>query len=125
MQGIERLVVSMTMVRRGRDQEQMGYQLVMKTRDGIDRRFEVREGRTTIGRGDRCDVRIALPKVSSAHCEIMMENQRATLVNLDEIMGTLLNGKPVDQAVLTPDDELTVGPVTFVLHESSNQPEQD
>jgi pSer/pThr/pTyr-binding forkhead associated (FHA) protein len=110
----------MNMVRRGRIPKQMGYQLVMKTRDGVDRRFEVREGRTTIGRGVRCDVRIVLPKVSSAHCEIMMENQQARLVNLDEIMGTLLNGVPVQQAELTVDDELTVGPVTFTLHETSD-----
>ena len=113
MKGIKRLVVSMTMVRRGRIPEQMGYQLVMKTRDGIDRRFEVREGRTTIGRGDRCDVRIALPKVSSAHCEIMMENQRATLVNLDEIMGTLHNGHPVQEVILSADDVVQIGPVRF------------
>jgi len=97
----------------------MGYQLVMKTQDGADRRFDVREGRTTIGRGVRCDVRIVLPKVSSAHCEIMMENQQARLVNLDDLMGTLLNGVPVQQAELAANDELTVGPVTFTILRTS------
>ena len=99
----------------------MGYQLVMLTQDGLDRRFDVREGRTTIGRGDRCDVRISLPRVSSPHCEIMLENQRARLVNLDGMTGTLLNGKPIEQAVLEPDDEVTVGPVTFRIQETASQ----
>ena len=93
----------------------MGFQLIMLTQDGVDRSFDVREGRTTIGRGDRCDVRISLPRVSSPHCEIMLENQRARLVNLDEVTGTLLNGRSIQQANLTPNDEVTVGPVTFRL----------
>ena len=96
----------------------MGYRLIMLTRDGVDRSFDVREGRTTIGRGDRCDVRISLPRVSSPHCEIMLENQRALLVNLDEITGTLLNGRSIQQATLNPDDEVTIGPVTFRLEHS-------
>ena len=96
----------------------MGYRLIMLTRDGVDRSFDVREGRTTIGRGDRCDVRISLPRVSSPHCEIMLENQRARLVNLDDVTGTLLNGKAVQQATLAPDDEVTIGPVTFRLEQT-------
>lgn len=99
----------------------MGFQLVMLTEDGLDRRFDVREGRTTIGRGDRCDVRISLPRVSSPHCEIMLENHRARLVNLDDLTGTLLNGKPIEQAVLEADDEVTVGPVTFRIQRTGTR----
>tara|TARA_B100000674_G_scaffold491952_2_gene510966 strand:- start:235 stop:561 length:327 start_codon:yes stop_codon:yes gene_type:complete len=97
----------------------MGYQLIMLTQDGSDRSFDVRQGRTTIGRGDRCDVRISLPRISSPHCEIMLENQRARLVNLDDITGTLLNGKAVQQATLAHDDEVTIGPVTFRLERTT------
>ena len=91
----------------------MGYNLIMETEGGPDRYFAVREGRNLIGRGLRCDVRISLPSVSTLHCEIMLENQRARLVNLDEIMGTLHNGHRVEEAELSEDDVLQIGPVRF------------
>ena len=91
----------------------MGYQLIMESQDGLDRRFHVREGRNLIGRGLRCDVRISLPSVSPLHCEIMVENERARLVNLDEILGTLHNGYPVQEVILSADDVVQIGPVRF------------
>jgi pSer/pThr/pTyr-binding forkhead associated (FHA) protein len=87
--------------------------LVLTSGGVADRVFPLREGCTTIGRDGRCDVRIPLPKVSPQHCEIVLENQRATLLSRDEDLGTLLNGKVVREANLAHDDELTVGPVTF------------
>lgn len=99
----------------------MGLRLVMETRDGSDRYFPVREGRNVIGRSTRCDVRITLPSVSSSHCEIMLENERARLVNLDDILGTLHNGEPVDEAVLSKDDIVQVGPVRFRVELSPDE----
>lgn len=87
--------------------------LVMQSGGAIDRVFTLREGRTTIGRDGRCDVRIPLPKVSPRHCEIVLENQRATLLSRDEELGTLLNGEVIREAPLAHDDEVSVGPVTF------------
>ena len=100
----------------------MGLRLVMETRDGSDRYFPVREGRNVIGRSNRCDVRISLPSVSSSHCEIMLENERARLVNLDEILGTLHNGQPVEEAILSKDDIVQVGPVRFRVELSTDGP---
>ena len=98
---------------RPRKARSMGYHLVMESEEGLDRRFPVHEGRNLIGRGLKCDVRISLPSVSPHHCEIMVENQRARLVNLDEIMGTLHNGRQIQEAVLSADDVVQIGPVRF------------
>ena len=100
----------------------MGYHLVMESKEGLDRRFQVREGRNLIGRGLICDVRISLPSVSQLHCEIMLENQRARLVNLDESMGTLHNGHLIKEAILSPDDVVQIGPVRFRVDCSSPTP---
>jgi pSer/pThr/pTyr-binding forkhead associated (FHA) protein len=78
-----------------------------------DRIFALRQGRTTIGRDGRCDVRIALPRISPRHCDIVLENQRATLLSRDDELGTLLNGKVIREAPLAHDDEVSIGPVTF------------
>jgi len=87
--------------------------LVMQSDGASDRVFALREGRTTIGRDGRCDVRIPLPRISPRHCEIVLENQRATLFSRDEDLGTLLNGKIIREAPLAHDDEVSIGPVTF------------
>ena len=96
--------------------------LVMQSGGAVDRVFALREGRTTIGRDGRCDVRIALPRISPRHCEIVLENKRATLLSRDEDLGTLLNGQVISEAPLAHDDEVSVGPVTFrvVLKESNS-----
>lgn len=85
----------------------------MQSTGTSDRVFALREGRTTIGRDGRCDVRIPLPRISPQHCEIVLENRRATLFSRDEDLGTLLNGKVISEAPLAHDDEVSVGPVTF------------
>ena len=102
--------------------DQLQADLVLTGGGVSDRVFALREGCTTIGRDGRCDVRIPLPKVSPRHCDIVLENQRATLLSRDEDLGTLLNGKVVREAPLAHDDELQVGPVTFrvVLRKASH-----
>ncbi len=85
----------------------------MQSTGTSSRVFALREGRTTIGRDGRCDVRIPLPRISPQHCEIVLENTRATLFSRDEDLGTLLNGKVIQEAPLVHDDEVSVGPVTF------------
>ena len=95
------------------DCQAMQADLVMTAGGVSDRVFTLREGSTSIGRDGRCDVHIALPTVSPKHCEIVLENQRATILSKDEAIGTLLNGKVVRTAPLSDEDEVTIGPVTF------------
>jgi pSer/pThr/pTyr-binding forkhead associated (FHA) protein len=101
----------------------MHFSLVMKLTDGTERRFPLRESRTLIGRETRCHVRIALPNIAERHCEIILDNGELQLSDLGSELGTLVNGSPVKKAVLSPADELTVGPVTF--HVLRDQPQAD
>ena len=107
----------------GRD-AQFQADLVLKAGGVSDRVFSLQEGRTSIGRDGRCDVRIPLPRISPNHCEIVLENQRATLFSRDDALGTLLNGTVVKEAPLAHDDEVQIGPVTFrvVLQNALNVP---
>lgn len=60
--------------------------------------FELGQARTaiTIGRDTRCDVRLDDDLVASHHCRISLQGDTPTLENLDEEMGTVLDGNLVE-----------------------------
>jgi pSer/pThr/pTyr-binding forkhead associated (FHA) protein len=93
----------------------MSIWLVMKTAAGEERPFAIRKDRTVIGREATSDVRVAMPSVAPRHCEIVVRNDQLRLSDLGSGRGTLHNGTPVREAVLTDTDEVTVGPVTFLV----------
>jgi pSer/pThr/pTyr-binding forkhead associated (FHA) protein len=89
--------------------------LAMATADGGERLFRLSRERMIVGRDTRCDLRVAIPSVAERHCEIVVEEANVRVIDLGSDGGTLRNGEPVQEAVLRPDDELTIGPVTFVV----------
>lgn len=93
----------------------MGIWLMMQSSDGGQRSFPVHKPTTIIGSEMTCDVRVPIPAVSRKHCQIHVEGDRATLIDLQSERGTYHNGQPVEKAELAHDDTLTVGPVTFVV----------
>jgi pSer/pThr/pTyr-binding forkhead associated (FHA) protein len=90
----------------------MKYLLVMKTNDGGERPFPIKQ-RVIIGRATQCEIRIALPVVSNQHCELRVEAGQLLLKDLDSEHGTYHNGNRVSKARINHNDELTIGPVTF------------
>jgi pSer/pThr/pTyr-binding forkhead associated (FHA) protein len=92
----------------------MSIWLVMQANDGRQRQFAVKAN-TIIGREPACDVRVPLPSVSLKHCQLVLDGDRVKLVDLRSDHGTFHNGNRVTEAVLSPDDTLTVGPVTFTV----------
>ena len=89
--------------------------LAMQTTDGGERVFALKEERTVLGRGSKCDVRISVPDVADRHCEIEVGQDGAEVLDLDTEAGTFLNGRPVRHARLDVNDRLKIGPVTFVV----------
>lgn len=103
----------------------MNVVLVKKTLDGGERTFPVRAPKTVIGRETLCHIRIALPSVSDQHCEIHIEKNRLHLRDLRSESGTYVNGEQVESATLNHRDEVSIGPVTFIVQfqESAVTPE--
>ena len=93
----------------------MSIWLVMQSSDGVERQFAVRKPQTVIGRETTCDVRIPVPAVSQKHCRITLEGSDLHIIDLDSQLGTFHNGNRVKEARLSPEDRLTIGPVTFVI----------
>jgi pSer/pThr/pTyr-binding forkhead associated (FHA) protein len=89
--------------------------LAMQTVDGGERCFPISQSRLVLGRDSRCDLRIAVPSVSEHHCEIIQEDEALFISDLGSTTGTFHNGIRILKAELAPHDQVTVGPVTFVI----------
>ncbi len=69
-----------------------------------------RIGQTVVvGRGVDCDVVLADPLVSRAHCRVVRTAAALVVTDLKSSHGTYINGARVAQATLNPGDTLTVG----------------
>jgi pSer/pThr/pTyr-binding forkhead associated (FHA) protein len=56
----------------------------------------LKEGRTLVGRGEHCEVRIEDDAVSTDHLEITRRGSTLLATDLDSRNGTLLNGDPLE-----------------------------
>ncbi len=78
-----------------------------------------------IGREKGCDIRVLDLLASRRHCELLAENDGVRLRDLKSRNATLVNGEPVEECLLNPGDEFSVGHVTFeVIDTATPQPRQ-
>lgn len=62
-----------------------------------------------IGRGNHAYYRMSDPRVSRAHCQVLLEGDQVTIVCLGGSGGTLVNGKPIKKQILKLGDVVQVG----------------
>ncbi|MCC7146439.1 MAG: FHA domain-containing protein [Phycisphaeraceae bacterium] len=89
--------------------------LVMFMADGTRRDFTLSRGRTVVGRTVSCGLRVPLAIVSRKHCEITIDQDAVHLRDLGSSNGTFHNGARVQEADLAPGDQISVGPVKFIV----------
>jgi pSer/pThr/pTyr-binding forkhead associated (FHA) protein len=69
----------------------------------------------TIGRGSEADFRLLDRWASRLHCVLDRRDGQVVVRDLGSSNGTLVNGSYVREAVLLPNDRLTVGMTTFLI----------
>jgi len=81
------------------------------------RTFDLTEGVTlTIGRGEKSDTRLTDMVVSRMHCELKWEEGKFTLVDLDSVGGTLVDGRKIKEHTLKHDQDFQIGGTRLKLH---------
>jgi len=71
----------------------------------------------SMGRATQADFIVDAPLVSRVHCRFTLsETGELEVEDLDSTNGTLVNGRRVTRATLTPGDTVKVGRVSFVVH---------
>lgn len=66
-----------------------------------------------VGRSDDADIRLRHPLVSRKHCEIFEADGLLKVRDLGSLNGTFIASAKIKEAVLKPDELITIGPVVF------------
>lgn len=86
--------------------------------------FKVGRERTIIGRGQRADIRMLDDGISREHCEIVAENEKLVLRDLNSTNGTYCKGVRVTRHELVDGDKILVGSSTvlkFTYHDKLDE----
>ena len=76
--------------------------------------YKLKGERSTLGRGDRTDIRVLDDGVSREHAAIERENGKMVLVDLGSTNGTFCNGGRVTRHDLTDGDKVSIGATTIL-----------
>ena len=68
---------------------------------------------TTVGRSKATDLTVAHPMISRRHCELFEMDGLLMIRDLGSLNGTIVGGERIEQTALAPDDEFSIGPLTF------------
>src|SRR5262249_10173726 len=88
----------------------MSLQLLVIAGPDKGRAFTLQNGTDLmLGRGSQSLYRLSDPRVSRAHCQLLLEGEQAVVVDNGGKGGTLVNNKPVQRQALKPGDVLHIG----------------
>jgi diguanylate cyclase (GGDEF)-like protein len=76
--------------------------------------YKLKGERSTLGRGDRADIRVLDDGVSREHAAVERENGKMVLVDLGSTNGTFCNGARVKRQDLTDGDKISIGATTIL-----------
>ncbi len=98
----------------------MEYQLVVVRGRSTVNALKLGDGVTTVGRQDDCQLVIKSSQVSRRHCELFERKGHLLVKDLKSSNGVFVQGqRVVEQQVLEPGNELTIGPVTFRVEKAT------
>ncbi|MGS1079636.1 GGDEF domain-containing protein [Pseudoxanthomonas beigongshangi] len=88
--------------------------------EGLGRRADIDAQPVVVGRSREADLHIPHRSVSRLHCQIWREGDLYRVRDLDATNPTRLNDSPIQEAVLTDGDHLTLGEciLKFISHAS-------
>ncbi|KQQ06435.1 MULTISPECIES: FhaA domain-containing protein [unclassified Rathayibacter] len=78
------------------------------------KRHPIIKARTVIGRGSDADITVDDSGTSRKHVEILWDGSRAQVHDLGSTNGSKLDGKPVTQAPLSPEQTISIGRTRIV-----------
>jgi hypothetical protein len=84
--------------------------------------YPLAPGENLLGKVPECTVFLPDPTVSRKHCSILLTDTQIRVIDLGSSNGTYLNGIPVNDALLAPEDELSVGETLLKVHYSLRRP---
>ena len=96
--------------------------LTLLVDDGALPRELVLLGTTLVGRDPECEISHADPRLSRRHAEFRVTAEGVRLRDLGSRNGTLVNGRRVDEIVLTPGDIVQIAHLTIRFNDAGADP---
>jgi pSer/pThr/pTyr-binding forkhead associated (FHA) protein len=82
----------------------------------VGAKISIKKAEFTIGRSQSCSLCAGSSAVSRQHCMISRDESKVTVRDMGSRNGTLVNGEKIEGTVeLATGDEITVGPLKFLL----------
>lgn len=79
--------------------------------------FPIRAAKSTIGRRLDNDIVLEDPHVSRRHAEIRLDQNRYVVRDIGSTVGTMVNGRPIQQHALTPGDVIVIAGIQLIYGE--------
>ncbi len=98
--------------------------LVGKSGTYASKIFDLKEGKTVIGRDAQCDIVLDDAGVSTKHAQLVNDGGAWKLVNLLASNGTFVNGERIQTAYLNSGDEIRFGALPFMFQLPEGQVKQ-
>jgi Protein of unknown function (DUF3662)/Inner membrane component of T3SS, cytoplasmic domain len=83
--------------------------LLVRTEGGPQVRFDLGDALISIGRASDNDVIVDDPEVSRHHCQLKLHHGAYSFADLGSRNGSWINGQPVTEVALGPDDSIQIG----------------
>jgi hypothetical protein len=84
--------------------------------------IELKPGVNCLGRGDTNDFKIGDASVSSSHCQIVVNDDLATIQDLGSTNGTFINGTQIQNAKLENGQKIHLGDAEMIFYSIAEQP---
>jgi len=91
--------------------------LIISQGPGTGAIHPLRKDIVTLGRDEKCGIRLVAEGVSRNHAQVIRENTRWLITDLMSKNGTVVNGEKVEQRELSDGDTVKVGDVVLVFSE--------
>jgi hypothetical protein len=78
--------------------------------------IQLKTGTNSFGRGPANDVTLDDPSVSGSHCQIVVDNTKAVIIDLGSTNGTYVNRARVREATLQPGQKIHLGGLEMMFH---------
>ncbi|OVE82073.1 hypothetical protein BVY03_02135 [bacterium K02(2017)] len=82
--------------------------------NGDNKEYPIKDN-ISIGRSSSNDITLKAPKVSRQHAAINMYNNQYIIIDLKSSNGVFVNGTKIDESILNPGDEISVGGYKFIF----------
>jgi len=83
--------------------------------------FALPIGKTLVGRALECDLRLSDSQVSRRHCRFVLTEETLKVVDLSSTNGTIVNDRPVPEAVLNDADRVSLGRINLTVRSGVDQ----